>query len=138
MVWEFVTRCDPRRVVTPLDPEHVLRKLQDLGIADRWQHIVDGLHTGFDIGIRNTINTTIISPNHASAALDPSFIDEYILDKQAAGRYSRAYSPAHLHSLIGDFCTAPLGLVPKLHSSKFRIIQDLSYPRDDVRTAAAP
>lgn len=32
--------------------------------------------------------------------------------------------------IIGPFRTSPLGLVPKTGSSKFRLIQDLSYPRD--------
>lgn len=41
--------------------------------------------------------------------------------------------------LIGPFRTSPLGLVPKPHSNKFRIVQDLSYPRNlsDVQSINA-
>lgn len=46
-------------------------------------------------------------------------------------RYSRGYSPEELEKDIGFFRTAPLGLVPKPHTNTFRLIQDLSYPRDD-------
>ncbi|KIK35656.1 hypothetical protein CY34DRAFT_35791, partial [Suillus luteus UH-Slu-Lm8-n1] len=62
--------------------------------------------------------------NHLSSLLNPSIIDAYILSEQAAGRYSSGFSPADLELLIGPFRTSPLGLVPKPHSNKFRIVQD--------------
>ncbi|KAG1855040.1 hypothetical protein C8R48DRAFT_609490, partial [Suillus tomentosus] len=62
--------------------------------------------------------------NHASSQLNPSFIDSYITSEQAAGRYSRGYAPNELEQIIGPFISSPLGLVPKPHSSKFRLIQD--------------
>jgi hypothetical protein len=68
--------------------------------------------------------------NHSSSRLNPSVIDAYILSEQTAGRYSTGFSPADLEQLIGPFRTSPLGLVPKPHSNKFRIVQDLSFPRD--------
>jgi len=68
--------------------------------------------------------------NHSSCRLDPSFISSYISSEVAAGRYFGPYSPPLLESLIGPFMTSPLGLVPKPHSSKFRMIQDLSFPRN--------
>ena len=69
--------------------------------------------------------------NNSSSNLDPAFIDSYILSEQLANRYSQAYSPSALESLIGPFCTSLLGLVPKPHSTIFRMIQDLSYPRNE-------
>lgn len=74
--------------------------------------------------------------NHASSQLNPSFIDSYIASEQVAGRYSRGYAPDELEQIIGPFISSPLGLVPKPHSSKFRLIQDLSYPRDDPSWAS--
>lgn len=59
------------------------------------------------------------------------YIDKYIIKEQEAGRYSRGFEPTELQDLIGYFRTSPLGLVPKPHSNKFRMIQDLSYPRSD-------
>ena len=77
--------------------------------------------------------------NHQSSLLNPSVIDSYILSEQAVGRYSPGFSPIELERLIGPFCTSPLGLVPKPHSDKFRIVQDLSYPRNipDIRSVNA-
>lgn len=69
--------------------------------------------------------------NHKSALDHPEVIDMYIEAEQKAGRYSRGFSPAELELLIGPFATAPLGVVPKPNSSKFRIIQDLSFPRNN-------
>ena len=48
------------------------------------------------------------------------------------GRYSGPFSPSRLEFLIGPFRTSPLGTVPKSHgSTKRRIVQDLSFPRND-------
>ncbi|KAI0073628.1 hypothetical protein K474DRAFT_1582326, partial [Panus rudis PR-1116 ss-1] len=55
-----------------------------------------------------------------------SFIDSYIASEQAAGRYSEGFDPSALEAIIGPFRTSPLGLVPKPHSDKFRLIQDMS------------
>ena len=123
---------DPRRVVTPLDPDKIECLLKDLGILEQWAHIVHGIRHGFDVGIREPVTKTRTFQNHASAALDTAFIESYIAEEQAAGRYSEAFEPGALESAIGCFRTAPLGLVPKPNSDKMRLIQDLSYPRNDV------
>jgi hypothetical protein len=67
--------------------------------------------------------------NHNSSRLDANFIDLYITREQAAGRYSQAFLPQDLEDIIGPFRTSPIGLVPKPHSEKLRMIQDMSYPR---------
>ncbi|KAG1857013.1 hypothetical protein DFJ58DRAFT_644825, partial [Suillus subalutaceus] len=62
--------------------------------------------------------------NHTSLLLDPSFINSYITSEQAAGHYSRGYTPDELERIIGPFISSPLGLVPKPHSNKFHLVQD--------------
>ena len=69
--------------------------------------------------------------NHASSLLDPKFICSYISSKQAAGCYSKAYAPDALESIISPFQMSPLGLVPKPLLNKLRLIQDISFPRND-------
>ena len=69
--------------------------------------------------------------NHNSSNLDPKFISDYILAEQKIGRYSEGYHPKDLERIIGPFYTAPLGLTPKPHTDTFRLIEDLSYPRND-------
>lgn len=68
--------------------------------------------------------------------MNPSVIDDYIVSEQAAGRYSVGFLPADLEDLIGPFRTSPLGLVPKPHSTKLRIVQDMSFPRNDPSLAS--
>lgn len=65
-------------------------------------------------------------------AQDTVFIDKHIIKKQKAGHYFQSFDPTELQHLIGFFYTSLLGLVPKLHFNKFRIIQDLSYPHNDL------
>ena len=109
-----------------------LERLQSLGLLGDWAHIIMGLREGFNVGVNTHFSETHTPQNHASTSLAPDFIDSYILDEQTAGRYSRAFTPRELQSLIGPFRTAPLGLVPNPNSNKFRLIQDLSFPRNDV------
>ncbi|KAG1764994.1 hypothetical protein EDD22DRAFT_749921, partial [Suillus occidentalis] len=62
--------------------------------------------------------------NHTLLQLNIDIIDQYIINEQNTGHYSHAYSIAELESLIGPFHLSPLSLVPKPHSTKFRLIQD--------------
>jgi hypothetical protein len=82
-------------------------------------------------GSESSSHSRIYFANHSSSQLDPDFISSYIIDEQAAGRYSEAFRPEDLEKLIGPFRTSPLGLVPKPHTDIFRMIQDMSYPRNN-------
>jgi hypothetical protein len=74
--------------------------------------------------------------NHSSSQLDPNFISSYIMDKQSASRYSDGFRPEDLKRIIGPFQTSPLGLVPKPHTDAFRMVQDMSYPRNNPRVTS--
>jgi len=80
------------------------------------------------------LHPPIYFDNHRSALDHPHIIDAYIASEQSAGRYSNGFTPSELEALIGPFCTAPLGVIPKPNSTKFRIIQDLSFPRGNPTT----
>ena len=55
--------------------------------------------------------------------------------RQAGGRQVlQGFSPEELKNLIGPFQTLPLSLTPKPGSNKLRMIQDMSYPRDNLST----
>lgn len=125
------SKPDPRIVATPVSPVKASSLLYHLGILDTWSHIIHGLIHGFDIGIPTSPTSTYISPNHLSSKLDPGFISSYIAAEEAAGRYSPSFLPDELEALIGPFRTSPIGLVPKPNSSKLRMIQDLSFPRNN-------
>ena len=98
-------------------------------------HVIDGIRYGFDVGIKEQFSHSVIHPNHASSSLDMNFISSYIKSEVGAGRYAGPFTQAGLEALIGSFCTSPLGLVPK-GSSSFRLIQDLSFPRDPSSVAS--
>ncbi|PSR81116.1 hypothetical protein PHLCEN_2v6451 [Hermanssonia centrifuga] len=127
---------DPRKVVTPLDPDLVEAKLRELNLLVEWQHVVDGLRSGFDVGATAPIPQSLQFKNHSSSELALEFIDDYIAQEQAAGRYSQAFAPSDLEGIIGCFRTSPLGLVPKPNSTKYRLVQDMSFPRNNPSTVS--
>lgn len=106
--------------------------LTQLRILEDFSDIPMGLKNGFKTGITSTITSTYIPDNHASALRNPQVIINHIQLELSLGRYSGPYFPFQLQKLIGHFRTAPLGVVPKSQTDKFRIIQDLSFPRDDL------
>lgn len=46
--------------------------------------------------------------------------------------YFGPFSRTQLENIIGPFQTSPLSLVPKPHSDKYRLIQNLSYPHHNI------
>jgi hypothetical protein len=61
------------------------------------------------------------------------------LARECAGqRYLGPFSLTELEALVGPFIVSPLGLVPKQgSSSKWRLIQDLSFPRSVRRIVSS-
>ena len=100
---------------------------------EQWQLIVDAIHNGCKTGVNPDLTCTVSFPNHTSAQLDLTFISSYIAEEQATGRCLAAFTPDKLEATIRPFCSSPLGLVPKPNSDKMRLIEDLSYPRNNVR-----
>ena len=87
---------------------------------------------GFDMGISTLPTHSFTPPNHKSALSFPTHVMSHISTELSSCRYSGPFSKSKLESLIGLFCTSPLGTVPKSELSDERwIIQDLSFPRDD-------
>jgi hypothetical protein len=127
---------DPRSVFTPIIVDRTIHLLHTLGLQDKWKHIIAGLQDGFDVGIKEAPTHTLIFDNHASSRLDPAFISTYLENEESVGRYSQPFSPSQLEDIIGPFRTSPIGLVPKSGSSKFRMIQDLSFPRNHSSIAS--
>ncbi|KZP09832.1 hypothetical protein FIBSPDRAFT_992399, partial [Athelia psychrophila] len=54
------TPYDPRTVVTPLIPDRVEETLKIYDISKDWEHVVAGLRSGFDVGIREQPTRTYI------------------------------------------------------------------------------
>lgn len=118
-------------ITTPLPWTAWQNALQQHNLLLSFPNVPTGLRYGFRTGVSSAIANTFIPPNHASATQHSQFVTEHIANELRLHRYSGPYSPQELLRLIGPFKTAPLGVVPKPNSSKFRLIQDLSFPRND-------
>jgi hypothetical protein len=90
------------------------------------------MRSGFDMGVHTPPLVTYTPPNHKSATDYPDHVLSHIHKELSLRRYSGPFSRSRLQHLIGPFRTSPLGTVPKsIDSSDRRIIQDLSFPRND-------
>ena len=89
-------------------------------------YIFSGLCNGFRIGFRYSYSS-LISPthNHPSSGDNPSVVSEYLREELRLGRLVGPIPQPRSHLIH----TSPVGLVPKPHSDKWRLIIDLSYPR---------
>lgn len=122
---------DLLKIITPLRWQAWEEELENAGILDKYCDIVYNISHGFPSGVSSTITKTFIPPNHASSRNNPQPIQDYIDKELANGRYSGPFTKDQLESIIGPFRSSPLGAVPKPGTTKIRLVQDLSFPRDD-------
>ena len=94
------------------------------------RQLSDTLITGFSIGFRipSSIENTFTSTyqNHKSALQNPLAVSQKIHKELKLGRIA---GPFQSHP-IPDLIISPLGLVPKKASNEFRLIHDLSFPKN--------
>lgn len=119
------------RVATPLIHDNWFSALSDAHLLNDFLDVPIGIKHGFRTGISSAISSTFIPANHQSALNQPDTVSLHIAKELNLGRYSGPFSSSDLFLNIGHFRTAPLGVVPKPNSTSFRIIQDLSFPRND-------
>lgn len=119
------------KVRSPLIHAHWFAALSSAHLLNDFLDVPTGIQNGFHTGVTSTLLCTFIPSNHQSALTHPQAVSQHIAKELELGRYSGPYSSQQLFSNIGHFRTAPLGVVPKPNSTSFRIIQDLSFPRND-------
>lgn len=120
-------------ICTPLVPEEWRAALDEAGLLERYPQIPSFLTYGADAGIPR-LRTTFTPPNHPSIASHQTIFDEIVNIEFQKGRYQGPFSRTELESIIGPFQTSPLSLIPKAGKpGKFRLIQNLSYPRNVTR-----
>ena len=119
-------------VNTPFIPDEWEKLLNAISPFNKFSDVPNSLRLGFDMGVHTPPHYTYTPPNHKSALDFPDHVLSHIHKELSLGRYSGPFSRSRLEFLIGPFRTSPLGTVPKSHgSSERRIIQDLSFPRND-------
>jgi hypothetical protein len=117
---------------TPFVPDEWEKLLNNITPFNPFPDVHISMRFGFDMGVYLPPPHTFTPPNHNSALLYPDHVLSHIHTELALGRYSGPFSRTKLESLIGPFRTSPLGTVPKsIDSPDRRIVQDLSFPRDD-------
>lgn len=124
---------DLLKIVTPYRWQAWESLLREAGVLDQFADIPNAFRFGWRLGVPDSysLESSFLPPNHRSAFDHSDFILDYVESELAVGRYSGPFSPSDLEALIGPFRTSPLGVIPKPGSSKFRLIQDHSFPRGD-------
>ncbi|CAK5276028.1 unnamed protein product [Mycena citricolor] len=123
-------------VVTPLVADAWERHIAAMGRSDEFADVPKGIRNGFPHGLAPSppLSNSHIPNNHQSALDHADVIDAYLLSEIALGRVSPGYNQSFIEQFIGFVNTSPLGVVQKDPSdptSKFRMINDHSYPRNN-------
>jgi hypothetical protein len=115
--------------MTPLCHERWSTLLSEAGLLEEYEDLLKGIQFGFHSSLKTLLTNTFIPPNALSVINNPKPIDEYLTKELSAGWISHKYSVSELLSIIGPFCTNPLGLVEKVPgSAKFRMTNNFSFP----------
>jgi len=95
------------------------------------------LCTGFTVNIP-PIATTYAPPNHPSIVTHHNAFEASINKEFTLKRYLGPYSQSDIKSVIGNFQSSPLSIIPKLGKpGKFRLIQNLSFPHSPLPLVAS-
>lgn len=126
---------------TPIDADVLESKLKEAKYDPKaTEYLVSGFRHGFDLGLDKPVSDLVRArevartkrrprgDNHKSVSLNPLVVQEKLDEEVRAGRM---IGPCH-QPPYKDYVVSPLGLVRKKEKNKFRIIHDLSYPREGV------
>jgi hypothetical protein len=130
--WDQLSNPPLLKIETPFIAAEWEQVLTEFNLLHSFADILRGIREGFDMGITSTIIHSYTPPNHRSATENSEAIDLYIEKERSNNCYSGPFSPDRLEQLIGPFRTLPLGTVPKAGTNDLRMIQDFSFPRDDL------
>ena len=97
------------------------------------QYLIEGFTYGFKLGVQGQIQTKTYC-NHNSVLNAPGVVNTHL---QKEMNLSRISGP-HSFPPFKPFVISPLGLVPKKEVGEFRLIHDLSYPRQQSVNSHIP
>lgn len=113
------------KLPTPVKPEKLSEELQ--GYDEQLKkYLIDGFTYGFSLGCTETPQSHIAS-NHKSTASHGEVINAHISKGLSLDRIADPFSEPP----FSPFVSSPLRIVPKSEPGKFRIIHDLSYPKNN-------
>lgn len=108
----------------PLHPFHIqnwLQLIQTEPLLLHYSVILQSFFHGFQVGIPSIFKTFIPQNSHSITLYSKEFND--LINKELSiGHYIGPFTQSQLESLIGPFQCSPLAIIPKPHSTKFRLI----------------
>ena len=111
------------RSITPYKPEGWRQALSSAGLTHSFPHLVHDIIYGSPISNPPPLTYTFIPANLKSADIDPIYMDNFIKEEVAAGRFDGPFSVQEARIVFGGhFRTAPLGFIEKPGSSTLRFI----------------
>lgn len=110
---------------SPLILDHLQRFMDHHPDKSFAAYVLNGLHNGFHIGFSRSSLTRSTYHNHPSSQERPEVIDRHIIEELRLGRLVGPLPMSHTSQVQ----VSPIGLVPKPHSDKWRLVVDLSFPR---------
>lgn len=93
---------------------------------EKLAYIRDGLVNGFRLGCVG-LPSTIIFKNHRSTLQYTWVIEDFISKGQGKGRIEGPFTSPPFE----PFVFSPFGVVPKSEEGKYRVIHDLSFPKNN-------
>ena len=120
------SHCLPSPLNLPRAPSPIVVSALLLAMPDQRLagYILSGLTNGFHIGFDHRCRLRCNGRNHPSATEHPLIVQQHIEVERAMGSLVGPLPPF----LAATVDLSPLGLVPKPHSDKWRLIVNLSFP----------
>ena len=126
-------KIPPIGLPTPVKVSKLVNFLQGYD-EEKLSFIREGLTEGFHLGCVG-VPDTVLSKNHRNADQHPEVITQFIAKGQIEGRIA---GPFLTPPPFEPFISSPLGVVPKSEPGKFRVIHDLSFPRNNSVNSRIP
>ena len=114
----------PSQVQTPVNANRLASFLKGYPLTAK-NTLIKGFTSGFRIPSTIANNPISEYTNHKSAIENPSVMLTKLSKELKLGRIAGPFTEPPFHDLV----TSPLGLVPKKGTQEFRLIHDLSFPK---------
>ena len=114
---------------TPVNSVRLGELLKDAGFCEeKTNYLMEGYAHGFALGHRGLLNSRVVKNHVSSEELTP--LVEKVQKEVEMGHIAGPFSYEELCKLFPEFQISPLNLRPKKEAGQYRLIFDLSHPRD--------
>lgn len=110
-------------IITPISVPQLFSLLEGFDPMQK-KYIIHGFTNGFSIK-SSGLEPPPFNKNHASAVIHANILEKMIEQEISSQRIAGPFDNPPLDPLV----ISPLGVIPKKETGKYRIIHDLSYPK---------